>query len=118
MRTKQKNLGKINDIWNGFIEQHHQILSKHLSDLEISALSACIGDCYESFYEIYFNLLLKKINGASTSDGEILHECVVDLYWELDHIKNHIIDAQKGFEELMHILAQKPERKKTEDRRD
>jgi len=96
--------------WNELIGLQDDSLKKELTDLEISTLSACIGDCYESFNEVYFELF-DKLETASTDDHELVHDCVVDIYWQFNHIKNHIEAAEKGFTVLMEILAEKAESK-------
>ena len=78
--------------------------------MEISALAACIPDCYQSFSEIYFKLFGELLK-AAPSDIESVHDSIVDIYWQLDHIKNHITDAEKGFTVLMNLLAKKSEMK-------
>lgn len=96
--------------WNELIGLQGGSLRKKLTDLEISTLSACIGDCYESFNEVYFELF-DKLEKASTDDYELVHDCVVDIYWQFNHIKNHIEAAEKGLTVLMEILAEKAESK-------
>lgn len=96
--------------WNLLIEKQSDALREQLNDLEISALSACMGDCYQSFHEVYFDLL-EKIKNAAPGDYDLVHDCIVDIYWQLNHVKNHITDAEKGFTALMNILAEKAETK-------
>ena len=96
--------------WNDLIVEQSELLREQLSELEISALSACIGDCYQSFYEVY-SVLLEKLKNADPRDYDLIHDRVVDMYWEFDHIKNHIVDAEKGFTVLMDLLAKKAESK-------
>lgn len=100
--------------WNGLIKAHSALLKAQLDELEVSALSALIEDCYQSFHELYF-VLLKKLKEADPSDFDLVHSCVVDMYWQFDHIKNHIVDAEKGFAVLMDLLAEKAESKEKED---
>ena len=107
MHIKKEEYKKIIKIWNLIIEHNIPLLKEQLNDLEISSLAACIGDCYQSFIEIH--VLIDKLSETSQTDYETNHDCIVDLYWELDHIKNHIIDAEKGFVELMRILSEKSE---------
>jgi hypothetical protein len=105
-----KKIESVIRTWNGLIGGQTKLLGDQLSDLEISALSACIGDCYQSFHEVYF-VLLEKLEKADSSDYDSIHDCIVSMYWEFDHIKKHISDAEKGFTALMALLAKKAEEK-------
>ena len=91
------------------LEKWNELLNRELEalpDLQLSALSAWVKDCEDSFKEIYTNILV-KIAQTSSDDYEQLHECIVDIYWHLDHIKNHILDAEDGLTTLMEVLANK-----------
>lgn len=105
-----KNSEKIIKTWNELLDKQSDTLREQLCGLDISALSACIGDCYESFHEVFFELI-DKVNNAAPDDFDLLHDCVVEMYWQLNHIKNHITDAEKGFTVLMNLLAEKAESK-------
>lgn len=113
MHTKEEQFNRIIDIWHRVIEEHYEELRNELSELELSSLSACVGDCYESFYEIFFDSI-EKIKSADSDDYGSLHENIADIFWNLDHIKNHIVDAEKGFTVLMDLLAKKVESKEKE----
>ncbi len=108
-----KDIKIIIRIWNKLIDTEFEVLKDQLSDLDISALSACIVDCHESFHVIFFDLL-DKINNTAPDDFDSIHDCVVDIYWHLRHIKNHITDAEKAFTVLMKLLAEKAESKRNE----
>jgi len=96
--------------WEALIGEQSALLKEQLSELEISALSACMGDCYQSFNEVY-SVLFEKLKSATPGDYDLVHDCIVDIYWEFDHIKNHIVDAERGFSVLMNLLAKKAELK-------
>lgn len=81
-----------------------------LTELAFSALSAWVPDCFESGQEIYCSLL-NKLKDAPPDGDDLIHDCVVDIYWQLQHIKSHIIDAEAGFLEFIRVLADKAERK-------
>ncbi len=110
MPTKKEEFEKIIGIWNKLIEKQSPDLSKILNELEISSLSACIGDCFQSFQEIYYEQIL-RIEKSIDTDYNALHDSVADIYWAFGHIKNHIIDVDQGFTELMRLLAKKAEEK-------
>lgn len=95
--------------WNNLIKNNQKGLS-NLSDLDISALSSWVQDCFEGFEEIYFKLL-KEIEKPNPKDPDFIHDRVVDIGLELDHIKNHIVDSEKGFLELVRLLEKKAEEK-------
>lgn len=96
--------------WNDLIIQQSELLRDQLSELEISSLSSCVGDCYQSFMDVN-SILVEKLKNASPEDYNLIHDCVVDMYWEFDHIKNHIVDAEKGFTALISLLAKQAESK-------
>jgi len=109
-----KESEKIIKIWNELIDKQSDALKDQLCDLDISALSACMGDCYESFHEVFFDLL-ERINNSAPDNFSLIHDCVVDMYWQLDHIKKHIASAEKGFTVLMDLLAEKADLRSSED---
>ena len=95
--------------WNELIKRE----DLKISELELSSLSSWLKDCFESYTEIYEDLLL-KISNASSEDYDLLHDCTVEIFWQLDHIKNHIKYAEKGFNELLRSLAVKAEKDQTD----
>jgi len=105
-----KDLKVINKKWDDIITAQSELLKNQLDENEISALSSCIGDCYQSFQEIYF-VLFAKLETIHSRDYDSVHDCVVDMYWQFDHIKNHVLDAEKGFSVLLNLLAKKVESK-------
>jgi len=76
-----------------------------LEGVELSALSSLMHDCLKDFKEI--SEFLRQIKSLTSEENTNLHDLVVDIYWKFDHIKNHIVDADKGFLELMRVLAAK-----------
>ena len=107
MPTNKKKIGLASKAWNRIIAKERKALS--LSELEFSALSAWLVDCFESYSEVYFGLL-EKIRNADPNDYDVVHDCVVEIFWHLDHIKDHIISSEKGFLELMRVLARKAQK--------
>ncbi|OQX04118.1 MAG: hypothetical protein BWK80_54265 [Desulfobacteraceae bacterium IS3] len=103
MPTK-KNLKLLATAWNSLLESEREALD--ISESDLSALSSWIEDCHGSFEEIYLSLL-ERIRSSSPTDYESAHDSVVEIYWQLDHIKNHITAAEKGFTELMRVLSAK-----------
>lgn len=110
MPTNNEKFKLITQTWNKLIENNQKALSQTLSELNLSALNSWAGDCFQSFEKIYFNLL-EEIRNAAPDNYDLIHDNVVDIFWQLDHIKKHIIDAEKGFSELMSLLAKKAEEK-------
>jgi hypothetical protein len=100
-----KELHILIQVWNSILEANQSVLAKKLSELDLSALSSWVGDCLESFYDI--QRLLQELRNAAPDNRELTHDNVVDIFAELDHIKNHIIDAEKGFSVLINILGEK-----------
>jgi len=113
MPTKKKQeLEKIKSVWAAFLDSQKGRLKGHLTDLEISALYTCIEDCYESFQEIYSELIPALQEAHRAKDYDAMQTHVLDIHWAFDHIKNHIVDAQKGFLDLSKQLEKQEEEKK------
>lgn len=87
--------GRLAASWDSLLVSNKQDMN--LDDSEISTLSALMDDCLKEFLDV--EELLKDIESAA--DASNIHDAVVDIYWKLDHIKNHIIASDKGFDELM-----------------
>jgi hypothetical protein len=103
MKNEREKTVQILNRWNQLIANELDELGKD----QLSALSSWVVDCYESYTEICDNL--DKILQAPLSDYDLLHDCVVDIFWELNHIKKHIESSEEGFEKLMKKLATKAE---------
>ena len=108
--TKKESLRLSAQAWNKLIEKNREALLQNISEVELSALHSWVADCFQGFNEIYFKLL-GEIKNFAVDDSDSMHDKVVDVYWKLDHIKNHIIAADKGFFALMNLLAKKAEEK-------
>lgn len=104
---KKPELEKVQPIWNRFLDSQKDALKETLTELEVSALYTCIEDCYESFHEIYFNLIPGLQVASKQKNYDKMQTYVLDIYWAFDHIKNHIIDSDKGFLELSKHLEKK-----------
>jgi hypothetical protein len=89
--------------WNNMISQKKEILE--ISEIDFSALSSWVLDCYDSFDTIY-SVLLRKIDSAEPHDLSLLHECISDIYFDLKHIQEHIQAAESGFLKLMRVIAE------------
>jgi len=101
MPPVNEKIKQVAEKWNNIIKKE---LSNSIDESELSSLSAWVFDCYESFEEIY-NDHLEKIRTASSDDHDLIHDCVVDIYWQLDHIRNHINASEKAFSRLIKKLA-------------
>ena len=93
---------KLAAAWNSLLVRERNALN--ITDLEFSALSSWVIDCYQSFERIY-NELLKKIGNSEREEAGLLHDYVSEIFFDLNHIKEHIEAAEKGFLELMRVLA-------------
>lgn len=109
MLTDKRKINAALKAWNRIIAKERKSL--RLSELEFSALSAWLMDCFESYNDIYADLL-EKIRNADPNDYTLIHDCVVEISSHLDHIKQHITAAEKGLSELMRVLAEEAERDK------
>ena len=100
MSLVDKKVKRVAIRWDKLIKKE---LGNSIDDSDLSSLSAWVVDCYESFEEIYGDHL-EKIRTASSDDHDLIHDCVVDIYWHLDHIRNHISASEKAFFRLMKKL--------------
>ena len=96
-----KTIHSILKAWNSLIEKE----ITNTSEMDISALSSWVKDCFDSYEEVYGDLLQKM--AASHDDYCLIYDCVVAIYWHLDHIKKHIVDAENGFTNLMEALSKR-----------
>lgn len=99
--------------WEKMLLNEKEALSSNLSELDISALCSWVEDCFYSFEEIYTEHL-EKIKNAPPDNFDLMHDCIVDIFMHLDHIKNHIVDAENGFSALISLFARKAEVKAKE----
>jgi len=106
MPINREKIKLLAQAWDKMLLGEKEALSSDLSCLDISALSSWVRDCSQIFEDIYA-VNLEKIKNASPDDFGVMHDCVVDIFWQLDHIKNHIGDAEEGFPVLMSLLAKK-----------
>lgn len=91
----------------GVLGPFHEELAKRLSSEELSALHSCIPDCFESFRTIYKVQLPILFKAIKTNDHATILECVHGIggvVGGLEHVKAHIVDARKGFDELLKLL--------------
>ncbi len=89
--------------WNAILEQKSIELRRDLTEEEVSALAACLGDSIDSFVEII--LALQKIANLDNLTTDEVHDEVAEIYWSLQHIKDHFVDAEKPFLKLIELLA-------------
>lgn len=105
MPLADEKIKRLSETWNNLIEKE---LGQDIDEQELSSLSSWVIDCYEGYKEIYTEQL-EKIRTASLDDYDLIHDCVFDIYWQLDHIKKHINESEKGFAKLMRKLAREDE---------
>lgn len=109
MLTDKRKINAALKAWNRIIAKERKSL--RLSELEFSALSAWLMDCFDSYNEVYVKLL-EKIRKADPNDYNLIHDCVIEISSHLDHIRQHIAAAEKGLSELVRVLAEKAQRGK------
>lgn len=106
MHIKINKNSNILSAWNKLLLAEKN--SSDLSELDFSALSSWLPDIDRSYSNIYLKLL-RKIENADINDAELLYDCVDEIYSDLEHIRDHIEAAERGFSELMRVLAAKSE---------
>ena len=93
------------------LSKWNQLLVREMSNAhedELSALSAWVGDCEDSFRDIYSDLLVQIAN-ASPDDYSTILDCLVEINSHLEHIKNHIVSAESGLLDLIVAISKKEE---------
>lgn len=102
-------ISKLARAWNQILVQEKSRLD--ISELEFSALSSWVVDCYVSQKNIYEDLLAKieKADPDDLNQAGLLHEYVMEILFELNHIKEHIEASENGFTELIRVLGEKAE---------
>jgi len=96
--------------WLQILALVHDDLSQRLGLGELSALYACIPDCFRDFSSIYGQLIPSLAEAARARDYSRLLERVDDLAGaggRLQHIARHLEDAQAGFVALIRLLEEK-----------
>ena len=111
MLSKKQEIKKMVSTWNQLIQLDKRELKKKLSDVQLSALSTWVEDCYESFEDIYYKYLNMLNQDLRENNIDEMHDIVVEIYMDFQHIKGHIQDAEEGFLILMNTLAKKVDEK-------
>jgi hypothetical protein len=70
---------------------------------ELSALGCAIGDIFESFAEIYRDVI-PNFEKSGVVKKDVLLDQVIELKSIMDHIKGHLEDAEQGVLKLMDFL--------------
>jgi hypothetical protein len=104
MHTDKEMINKIVSRWDLLLLNEKE--SMNLSESELSALSSWVKDCYLSYNKLY-QKILQSLCHVTSEDYDSIHDCVVETYWELDHIMQHISAARKGLSILMGVVADK-----------
>ena len=93
--------------WNRVLARWDAELRTKLSADELSALYACLPDCFASFSRIYDDLLPALEQTPAVDHGRA-HDHLHDIgsaAGELQHIRAHIAAAGRGFDVLLKFLA-------------
>ncbi len=106
---------EIRRAWQDYIrERWHAQLASRLSPIELGALYSCIPDCLEGFQQVYSELLPNLLH-CSPGDYASQHDLLSDIggvAGSLEHVRNHIGAARRGFDVLLKLLADRAEREK------
>jgi hypothetical protein len=106
---KKAEFEKLVQQWQDLIKRFHDELSQKLTDLELSALYACIPDCFEDMYDIYHETM-PAILRTPPENYSKLFELIFDiggLGGSLFCLKNSMSAAEPGFLALINLLSEK-----------
>ncbi len=113
MKQQTHDGGSIRQAWQDYLhERWHTQLADRLSPVELSALYSCIPDCLDSFQQVYTDLLPNLFRCPSQDYGS-QHDVLSDIggvAGSLEHVRNHIMAARRGFDVLLGVLADKADR--------
>jgi hypothetical protein len=106
---KKAEYNKLVTQWQGIIKRFHGELAQKMTELELSSLYACIPDCFESVYEIYYEIMPALLR-TPPEDYDKLHDHIFDiggLPGALSSLKHNISAAEPGFLQFINLLAAK-----------
>lgn len=108
MTDAERQLEKINQQWEAVLSPYREALSKKLTEVELSALYSWLPDCFKSMNKVCIKLIPALYENPANDRERLLdlfHE-VGGTAGEIEHIKNHMRDAEKGFKALLEILEE------------
>ena len=97
----------MNRLWQQVLEPFRADLAQHLTELELSHLANVIGESYDYFHRIYFEIL-PSLARVAPNDFDTLHDHVYDiggLAGALAMIEEQIASARAGFDVFLRLLA-------------
>ena len=107
MTDRVEQYRETNRLWQQVLEPFRRDLAQHLTEIELSHLMNVIGESFDYFYKIYFELL-PSLSRVTPSDFDTLHEYVYDiggLAGALTMIEEQIAAARPGFDVFLQLLA-------------
>ena len=107
-RPTPQDVQRLRKQWNALLSRWDAELSTKLTADELSALYACLPDCFESFSRIYYDIL-PALEQMPAGDAATAHDHLHDIgspAGQLEHVRSHIAAAEKGFEVLLKLLGE------------
>lgn len=107
MPDRAEQYRDMNRLWHQVLEPFRADLSQQLSELEFSYLANVIGECFDYFHKIYYDIL-PSLAQVNPDDFDALHDRVYDiggLAGALAIIEEQIVASRPGFDVLLRMLA-------------
>ena len=107
MSDRAEQYREMNRLWQRVLEPFRGDLAQHLSELELSHLANVIGEGFDYFHKIYFEIL-PSLARVAPDDFDALHDYVYDiggLAGALAMIEEQIVSARPGFDVFLRLLA-------------
>lgn len=105
---REHQIEKLHEQWDRVLSPYREALSQKLTEVELSALYSWLPDCFDSFTKVYHELI-PALSEVPAGDSERILDLLYDIAGtagEMDHIKSHLLDAEKGFKALLEILEE------------
>ena len=102
----------MNRLWHQLLEPFRTDLAAQLTELELSYLTNVLGECYDRFHKIYYEII-PLLAATPPDDLDRLHECVYGIGGvggALVDVEEQVIASRSGFDVLLRILAERAER--------
>lgn len=107
MPDRVEQYREMNRLWHQVLEPFRSDLTQQLSDLEFSYLANVVGETFDYFYKIYYEIL-PSLAQVGPNDLDVLHDHVYDiggLAGALAMIEEQIVAARPGFDVFLRLLS-------------
>ena len=107
MPDRAEQYRNMNHLWHQVLEPFRSDLTRQLSEVEFSNLANVIGECFDYFHRIYYEILPALVP-VQADDFDALHDRVYDIggvAGAFAMVEEQIVAARPGFDVLLRMLA-------------